>query len=544
VSPRPPLHPPASTLRGVAARALGIAAIVLAPALSPPAALARASAGGDTPAASVGVSIDLARPGAVVPANFLGLSFETSMLGSPQLAGPSPVLATLLRNLGRGVLRLGGVSVDRTQWMGVPEALAPWSIAAIAPGDLARLSSLMSASGWRLLLGLNLGHLSAPALVEETRAASAILGSSLAGVMIGNEPDLYTHAPSAPFRRAIGAAPLRPASWGALEYEREISSLRATLAATGIPAGLYGPDTASSRWLAGYASAQGAGLAALAQHFYPLDRCSRGRLLKVAATPRGLLSAAIARREIRQVAAFARVAASHQLALRIDEANSVACAGQPGTSDTFAAALWAVEFGLIAAERGVAGINFHGGLGSCEAGGTISAPWYSPLCTLPGGRLQERPEYYALLILRSLEGCAFLPVTYRSSRNVDVHALRAPDGSLRVVIDDMEVPGPAGRAATHRTGALAGPPRGGRGPAAAARPVWIAVSGGPSYTRASVVTLSAPSASAKQGVRLGGASVAADGSVAEPIAKPLQVRGGRALVRVRPASVAVLTLRA
>jgi hypothetical protein len=295
-----------------------------------------------------------------------------------------------------------------------------------------------------------------------------------------------------------------------------------------VPAALYGPDTATPRWLEGYAASQAAGLGALTQHFYPLDRCSRGRLLKVAATPRGLLSPAIARRERRDVAGFMRVAASHNLALRIDEANSVACAGQPGTSDTFAAALWAVEFGLIAGEHGVVGVNFHGGLGSCTEGGSISAPWYSPLCTLPSGALRARPEYYALLLLRSLEGCTFLPLAYRTSRDIAVHALRSPGGSLQVVIDDMEVRAP------RRT----------TGPATREKPAWIALSAGPSYTRASVVTLAAPSASAKRGVRLGGASVGADGSVAQPLAVPLSVKGGRVVVRVRPASVDVVTLRA
>jgi hypothetical protein len=514
---------------------IAIAAIALLFALCSPAEAA-AGTEGSAPATSIGASIDATRLGAVVPSNFLGLSFETSMLGSPALAGTSPVLATLLGNLGPGVLRIGGVSVDRTQWMGVPEAVAPWSIATIAPADLARLSSLISASGWHLLLGLNLGHVTAAAVVEEARAASTMLGRSLQGVMIGNEPDLYTHPSSAPFRRTLGAAPLRPRGWGAIAYESEISSLRAALAAAA-PVALYGPDTATPRWLGSYATAQGAGLAALAQHFYPLDRCSRGRLLPVAATPRGLLSEGIARRELRDVSAFMRVAASHSLALRIDEANSVACAGQPGTSNTFAAALWAVEFGLIAAERGVAGINFHGGLGSCTQGGTISSPWYSPLCTLPSGQLVAQPEYYALLLLHSLEGSAFVPVSCRTSRNIAVHALREPGGALQVVIGDMEVRAPRAHAPKPRTAR-----RGVSVLAPVAKPAWVALSAGPSYTHARVVTLAAPSASATHGVSLGGASVRADGSIAEPLEQPAEVSGGRVLVRVRPTSVAVVTL--
>src|SRR5262249_37170700 len=138
-----------------------------------------------------------------------------------------------------------------------------------------------------------------------------------------------------------------------------------------------------------------------------------------------LLSRRQAARESARIGSFVRAAARQRLALRLDETNSVACAGQPGTSDTFASALWALDLSLIAARQGVAGLNFHGGLGSCHRSGTITSPWYSPLCTLSNGQLRARPEYYALVLLRSLENCAFVPVAYRTSRDISVYALRA-----------------------------------------------------------------------------------------------------------------------
>jgi len=128
-----------------------------------------------------------------------------------------------------------------------------------------------------------------------------------------------------------------------------------------VPAALYGPDTAAPAWLEGYVARQGPGLAALAQHFYPLGRCHAGRLLAAGPSPASLLSRKVALHEVRRIGELARLAARHGLPLRIDEANSVSCAGQPHTSDTFAAALWAVDFSLIAAHEGVIGVNFHGG---------------------------------------------------------------------------------------------------------------------------------------------------------------------------------------
>src|SRR5205807_1152514 len=85
-----------------------------------------------------------------------------------------------------------------------------------------RRPSRMSATGWRLLLGLNLGHPIPRAIVEEARAAAAILGRSLAGVAIGNEPDLFTRPAASPFRLLLGSAALRPPEWGLSAYEAEI----------------------------------------------------------------------------------------------------------------------------------------------------------------------------------------------------------------------------------------------------------------------------------------------------------------------------------
>src|SRR5205085_2999559 len=112
------------------------------------------------------------------------------------------------------------------------------------------------------------------------------------------------------------------------------------------------------------------------------------------------------------------------------------------------------------------------------------------------GQLRARPEYYALLLLRSLEGCAFVSAVYRTSRNVSVYALRAPDGTLRVVIDDMEPP--ARRAS---------PPI--RRSPSGALPVVLDVE--PAYQHAGVTRLSAASIAAEGGVTLGGASLNPDG---------------------------------
>jgi hypothetical protein len=469
------------------------------------------------------------QPGAVIPGDFLGLSLETPALHLPAIETRSPLLANLLAGLGKGVLRVSGDSVDHTQWLPTPGPAASWALTTVTLEDLHHLAAVLNASGWRLILGLDLGHLQPSALTEEASAAGSILGASLAGLAIGNEPDLYTQPPAQPFRSVLGSDPLRSSGWSFSNYQGELAKARGAVAAAGASAPLYGPESATGNWLQAYASTEGADTAALSAHLYPLDRCRSERLLPHGPTIAQLLSAAVQQSETGRIRELAGIADSHHLPLRIDELGSIACGGQPGTSNTFAAALWALDAALIAAREGVAGVNFTSGLGSCQAGGTLLSPWYSPLCALANGQLTARPEYYALALLRSLEGCAFVPVSARSTRNVATFALRAPDGALHVVIDDMET----------ATGGA-----GGAHASSSPRPISVTLRLGPAYKHASALRLSAPSAGALQGASLGGVALRANGTLPSPHSEPLASSGGAATVRVQPASATVVTLAA
>ncbi len=108
---------------------------------------------------AVSVSVD---PGAVigprVPEDFLGLSFEASNLPDVARFASRGDLVKLLRSLGQGVIRFGGISADQdTAWL--QEGLKPgWARTTIGPRDLAGLADLAAATGWRMLLTVNLGH--------------------------------------------------------------------------------------------------------------------------------------------------------------------------------------------------------------------------------------------------------------------------------------------------------------------------------------------------------------------------------------------------
>jgi hypothetical protein len=436
---------------------------------------------------AITVTVDTAHPGAVLPTNYLGFSFEASVLESTLFDPARSNLPALLRDLGVGQLRFGGNSLDRvTAWMPNPQApLPPWAHARVTVQDLARLGALSAATGWRVDLGLNLGHPDAAAAADEAAAAWRLLGAGLETVQIGNEPDLFAGDPA-----------LKPGGYTYGDYVADVASYRSALDAAVPHLSLSGPDTAALGWLAPYVHDQ-SGLSFVTHHLYALTRCG-GRRPTIAQ----LLSSATRQRQLATVDAAVGAARPQGLPLRLDETNSASCGGQDGVSNTLASALWMVNYLLLAAQHGVAGVNVHGGLAACRG--------YSPLCvpgaTGPvagsspgvdpvadkslgagpgeGGRLQAQPDLYSLLLVHQLEGGRWLSVNGSGATSLDAFALQMPDGSIRVVLVN---------AALHTTGH-----------------VVLRVPGHDGQV--STLRLTGPSLDATTRIRYGGTSVAADGT--------------------------------
>ena len=200
----------------------------------------------------------------------------------------------------------------------------------------------------------------------------------------------------------------------------------------------------------------------------------------------------------------------------MDETNSVSCGGRTGISDTFASALWALDYIARTMSAGVAGINFHGNPANCHG--------YSPLCAatperLASGALSAQPEWYALLLARALIGSRPVRsvVRYSERANVDVATFLAPDGALRVVIVDDDPPG--------------------------SRAALVSLHVGRGFAAGRILSLTAPSPAAHTGVELGGRPVDGAGSWHEPRSLPQAAnRGGVISVAISPTSAALLTV--
>jgi hypothetical protein len=454
------------------------------------------------PSLPVAVTIDPLDPGRPVAPRFLGLSFEAAALDQLGQYARRGNLVGLLRSLGPGTLRFGGITADQN--VGWTDRATPrpwWASSVIGPAQMHALGVLARRSGWQILLTVGLAHFEPNAAAREVASARRALGPYLAAVEIGNEPNAY------------GNHKFRELPWIAQGYEEEVSSYREAIATLtpGVP--IAGPDVSGSgvfsEWGAEEALAQTPAL--LTGHHYPLG-CSQTPAPSIEA----LLSSATRGREAHSLATYMAVARNNDVPLGIDEANTVSCGGVAGISNTFASALWATGYITQTMAEGAVSINLQGNPTNCNG--------YTPLCAptaeaLAKGALRAQPEWYALLLTKSLVGWRPLPTTIAAepSPNLVAAAFSGPGQAVKVVLANDE---PLG------TSPLM---------------VRLAVGSGPSI--ASVMRLTAPAPNSTFGVRLAGRAVAGDGSWHAPArTEAVTVSSGTAMLELAPSSAALLTV--
>lgn len=497
---------------------MGVGTIIVMVCLAVAAGLALASSGdgGDAdrgavatasriplpPPVPVSVKVDLSHPGRPVPERYLGLSFEETDLRQIAAYGERGDLVSMLRSLGPGVLRFGGVSSDtRIAWREAPAPAVRWTERYLEAGDFAALRKLAEESNWRILLTVGLAHYDPAAAAREVLAAKRGLGPWLEGIEIGNEPDAY------------GRHALRARSWAFAGYNAQVRTYRRAITrlAPGIP--LAGPGVSGSRifeqWGPKEAASQRPAL--LTGHHYPLG-CRQIPPPSIAR----LLSPTTRGEENTSLSRYMAVSRASGIPFRMDETGSVSCGGKAGISNTFAATLWATNYIAQSMAAGVEGINFEGNPANCLG--------YSPVCAPTSGRLaagilNAQPVWYALLLTRSLVGDRPLPTLVAkppAGANVTVTSMAAPDGGLRFVVVEDETPAHPG--------------------------VALSLHVGTHFGTASIVSLSAPSLSSTSGVTVGGHTVAPGGTLASPRPSSVPVRSGVVTVRVPAGSAELITV--
>jgi hypothetical protein len=490
-------------------------AVALVLVLSPAACDDTRDSPGSTPIAVIALARNAA-PGARIPAGFLGLSLEFPAVRAytgRDATAVNPVLVQLIRNLTPGqapMLRIGGDSTDRTWWP-VRGVAPPATITyRLTPGWLRTTRAFARVLGARLILGINLA-MNRPALAAaEARALLAGVGrSSVAALEIGNEPDVYTLFPQ--YRDASGqVVRARAPSYDRAAFTREFSRVRRALPRVPIA----GPAFGTVGWMSGldrFLTVEH-GLGLVTFHRYPLS-CYAHRGSPTHPTIANLLNDNASTGLADTVAPFVAIAHARGLNFRVDEINSVACAGARGVSNTFASALWMLDTLFEMARVGVDGINVH----------TLPGARYEPFTFAHRDKRWDAfvaPEYYGLLMFARAAppGSRLLPSTRSVVGDVKVWATLAPNRTIRVVLIN--------KGTSSSRVALLRPPR----------------SAGP----ATLEQLVAPSLAASSGVTLGGQTFGPDthtGALAgQPKTTTINASAGKYLMTLPPASATMLTL--
>ena len=435
------------------------------------------------PLTPAGVTVSATQSGNM-PQRFVGLSYEKSKLSQPLFTGGNANLVSLFKRLGNGVLRIGGNSVDETNW--TPNGAGQTS-GQTAPSDVNALAAFVSAASWPVLYGVNLAQSTPAVAAAEVAYAAKALGSNLLGIEIGNEPDLY-------------AGHYFPSSWTYADYYTLWQSFASAILAQtpGVP--LTGPVTAyNTTWFSSFAQAEGKNAELLSMHYYRANGQSPSSTIQllVSYPDTNLQKLLLSLNSAAQAAG---------VPFRIAETNSFYNGGAPNVSDSYASALWVIDHLFTIAQGGGVGVNLHGG-GAGDG--------YTPIADSNGAVVEARPEYYGVL-LSALAGQGPLLATTISAGtlNTSAYTVQNSTSKLSLIIvnkDDTQN-------------------------------LQFTVTCPSAVESATLQLLSGPSLSATSGVTIQGSAVNPDGSFSPSSPYGLPVSSGTFTGYVPAASAALISI--
>ncbi len=363
---------------------------------------------GVLPATPATVTVTNTVTGTIGPA-FAGLSYEKSEMANSFFSPQNANAIGLFKLIGPSLLRIGGNSVDKTSW--TPNGKGR-TAGQVAPSDIDALAAFLKATGWQVLYGTNLAQ-STPALAAaEIAYAVQSMGSSLFGIEVGNEVDLY-HSNG-----------YFPSTWGFSDYLALWQSFVAAIRQLSPNVPITGPVAASnvSGYVVPFAKAEGRNVILLSDHYY------RGNGQLATSTVNLLVSPDA--NIVKQAASMLAVSQSVDVPYRFAETNSFYNGGAPNVSDSYASALWVIDHLFVCASNGAVGINLHGGGNSTG---------YTPIADSSGVVVEARAEFYGVTLF-TLAGQGTLQRTTISagSVNATAYAIQAVSGALSIIINNKD----------------------------------------------------------------------------------------------------------
>jgi hypothetical protein len=368
------------------------------------------------PLTQASLTVTATAAGSIGPA-FAGLSYEKSDLYKPVFNASNSNLIGMFKRLGTSILRVGGNSVDRNVWTPNGPGQTPGQI---APSDVDSLAAFVKATGWQCLYGINLGGAASgattPALAAaEVAYAAQQFGSSLLGIEIGNEPDLYGDAGN-----------YFAGNWSFAQFLALWGQFRQAILASTPSVPITGPADATneSTWTVPFGqSVTSSEITLLTQHYYRGNGESPTSTAANLITPDPNL--------IANLAVLESGAQNIGVPYRMAECNSYYNGGSSGVSDSYASSLWVIDYLFNCAQGGATGVNF-------ETGG--DGPGYTPIADNDGSVVEARPEFYGILLFTLAgQGTLYSSQISAGSLNITAYAVKTSSGGLNLVIVNKDL---------------------------------------------------------------------------------------------------------
>jgi hypothetical protein len=435
--------------------------------------------------------------GTVAP-GFAGFSYEKTHMTNNSFTGKNSALIALHKLVAPTVVRIGATDVNNCTWVPAaqPQVTQGSFSKSIGTVDVDGLADLMSATGNRVIYGINFVANDPTNSAAEAKYAFGKLGSSLYGFEIGNEMN------------QVGTWP------GTLKPQWE--SIANAILASVPTAKMVGPAASGPYSLSlttpFAADEKGKNLVLLTGHYYA---GTRGRADGVLATLLTLDTSTGTSGLLGFLTNTNAAAVNNSIpdGYRVGECNTFGGHGVDGLSNALISALWGIDFMFYSALHGASGVNFHGG----EKGQDGNNPfYYSPIEELNGVVTNVNPLFYGM-VLFNLVGTGHLLATTATANgdsNFTAYALQRADGTVMVVLDNKDE----------------------------TKAVNATVNVGAAVTSASAIYLMSTPASqtAQTGITLAGAGIGKDGTWKNAAPYAMSTSGSSVIVPVPPASAVLV----
>lgn len=451
------------------------------------------------------VTVQTRNPGALISERALGLSYETSLMlpdtnGVRYFRPDNRPLVRMFHTLGIKSLRIGGNSVDAAR-IPIP-----------TDDDIHSLFKFARVAGVKVIYSVRLEDGDPASAARQAKLIGARYADTLDLFAIGNEPKEYYKDTNV--------------------YLAKWSAIRDAMVSAWPAAKFCGPDDNSSpercRMVAGNFGAPKGPLVEISQHSYSFG-CSYRNPGEKDVAKLVPVDVEAAREKMLAPQAYGIYEKIYDgirsslegtpLSFRLSEVNSFWYSGLKGVSDSYASALWGLDYLHWWASHGADGLNFHTG---DRTGGAISLPCrYAAFVTSSNG-YEARPLSYGLKLF-SLGG---------HGRSLPAHVVCETNENLAAyaTVDERTI---YVTLINKRHGSIA-----------TNLPVQINLDSVLSRKSASVVFLTAKDndiASGSGEVTLGGATIRADGTWSGKWTKLNAASGAKSIdVSMPPASAAVV----